>query len=74
MTCRVPDFKELIQFECNGNVKGQCTEYGCINMIQDGENAVILQIPSLSHDILNCRWRCLYGNNSAYASRFIFSK
>lgn len=72
MTCRVPDFTEVVQFHCNGSSRGACTIFGCSpNMIEEGGNTVILQIPSMSYSNDACEWTCTYGATSSPATKLI---
>lgn len=68
MTCRVPDFTETIEFQCNVSSRGACTIFGCSqNMIEEGGNTVILQIPFMSYSNDACEWTCTYGTTSSSA-------
>lgn len=59
MTCRIPDFTQLIEFQCNGSSRGLCSVFFCSpNMIRNGSNAVHFQIPSMSYTADNCEWSC----------------
>lgn len=76
MTCQVPDFTEAIDINCNGTSRGSCIAIGCgPNTYQEGNNTVILQIPSLSYTGDNCRWTCSYGATSSSPITYsIYSK
>lgn len=72
MTCRVPDFTEIIEFQCNGSSRGTCTIFACSpNMIKEGGDTVILQILSLSYTNDACEWTCTYGATSSPATKLI---
>lgn len=72
MTCIVPDFTEVVEFQCNGSSRGACTIFGCSpNIIKEGGNTVILQIPSLSYTNDACEWTCTYGATSSPATKLI---
>lgn len=72
MTCRVPDFTEIIEFQCNGSSRGTCTIFACSpNMIKEGGGTVILQILSLSYTNDACEWTCTYGATSSPATKLI---
>lgn len=72
MTCRVPNFTETIEFQCNGSSRGACTIFGCSqNMIEEGGNTVILQIPFMSYSNDACEWTCTYGATSSSATKLI---
>lgn len=72
MTCIVPDFTEVVEFQCNGSSRGACTIFGCSpNIIKEGGDTVILQIPSLSYTNDACEWTCTYGATSSLATKLI---
>lgn len=72
MTCKVPDFTEIIEFQCSGSCRGAYTIFGCSpNMIKEGGDTVILQIPSLSYTNDACEWTCTYGATSSPATKLI---
>lgn len=72
MTCIVPDFTEVVEFQCNGSSRGACTIFGCSpNIIKEGGDTVILQIPSLSYTNDACEWTCTYGATSSPATKLI---
>lgn len=76
MTCRIPDFTNSIEFQCNRSSRGSCIVLGCsTNMFKEGNDTVHLQIPSLSYNTDSCEWSCTYGGiRSSAASFTIFSK
>lgn len=76
MTCRIPDFTQLIEFQCNGSSRGLCSVFFCSpNMIRNGSNAVHFQIPSMSYTADNCEWSCTHGTTTSSLISFtIYSK
>lgn len=76
ITCRIPDFTEIIDFQCNGSSRGMCHIIFCSpNIIKKKNNTFHLQIPSLSYSNDGCEWNCKYGRNvSPSAKLTIFSK
>lgn len=68
MTCRVPDFTEVVEFHCNGSSRGACTIFGCSQkIVKEGGDTVILQIPSMSYTNYACEWTWTYGATSSLA-------
>lgn len=76
MTCRIPDFTQLIEIQCNGSSRGLCSVFFCSpNMIRNGSNAVHFQIPSMSYTTDNCEWSCTHGTTTSSLISFtIYSK
>lgn len=75
MTCRIPDFTQGIEFKCNGSSRGICSIFVCPNMIKEGTDTLLLQIPSISYTTDNCEWNCAYGGTTSSNSNLvIFSK
>lgn len=66
MTCKVPDFNQVIEFFCGGSLQGSCSIFLCDpNMIQEGGNTIYLNISSLSYASQTCEWTCKYGGSSS---------
>lgn len=76
MTCRIPDFTQLLEFQCNESSRGLCSVFLCSpNMIRSGSNAVHFQIPSMSYTTDNCEWSCKHGTTTSSLISFtIYSK
>lgn len=69
MTCRVPDFTQVIEIKFNGSSQGRCTLFGCdLNLQKQGTDTVIYHIPSLSYASDYGKWECSYGGNPSSPS------
>lgn len=75
MTCKVPDFNELIEFTCDGATRGSCSIFLCdANMMKEGNDTMQLQLSALSYSD-KCRWICTYnGIPSSPSDVTIYSK
>lgn len=74
MTCRIPDFSQVIEFTCGASVRSRCSVLSCSNMIKEGGNTLYLPINQLTYSD-NCEWGCTYGTNRApSATVTVFSK
>lgn len=75
ITCRILDFTEIIDFQCNGSSRGSCYIIFCSpNIIKEKNNTFHLEIPSLSYTNDGCEWTCRYGRNSSPSANLtIFS-
>lgn len=72
ITCRIPNFTEIVEFKCNGSSRGECTTFGCSpNVFQEEENTFRLQIPVLSYTKDSCEWTCTHGSSSSPSVYFI---
>lgn len=74
MTCRIPDFAQVIEFTCGATVRGRCTILSCNNMVKEGGNTLYLPISSVAYSD-NCEWGCTYGTTPASSATVtVFSK
>lgn len=76
MTCRVKDFTEIVDVNCNGTSRGSCSDLFCPSyMMKEGTDAILLTLSSLSYASDNCEWSCTYGPNSSLSSNItVYSK
>lgn len=77
MTCRVPNFAQVIDFKCNGTSRGTCLPnvYCNPSITTEGADTLYFQIPSLSYASDICDWSCTHGSASSPVSKpIILSK